>query len=152
MMPKMTGILFCYQTRDEMMEVYERLKGLNPPEVFIEKAYNQQDVPYRWTIAVICKDKKKLGEVDKYLVENKIYTGEADIYNGEVRIRQFFEMMLLGKYEPGFIKVKEGYCPLNAKSPMACTFCQYGHLLECHAPMGCEEAKCSHLTKYDLEE
>jgi hypothetical protein len=148
MMPKMTGILLCYQTRDEMMEVYERLKALNLPEVFIEKAYNQQDVPYRWTIGIICKDKKKLGEVDKYLVENKIDTGEADTYGGELRIRQFFEMVLLGKYEPGFIKIKEGYCPINATHPGACMFCMVGHILECHHPMTCEEAKCSHLAKY----
>lgn len=150
-LPKLTGMLFCYRTRKEMMEVYERLKPLERIASGVVKAYNQQDVPYRWTIAVICKDKKKLGEVNKYLVEHKIDTGEADTYDGELRIRQFFEMVLLGKYEPGFIKIKEGYCPINATSPMACTFCMVGHLLECHAPMGCEEAKCSHLEKYNLE-
>ncbi|MBU1067857.1 hypothetical protein KKE60_08725, partial [Patescibacteria group bacterium] len=27
---------------------------------------------------------------------------------------------------------------------MACMFCQYGHLLECHHPYNCEEANCEH--------
>ena len=152
-LPNLTGMLFCYPTRKEMIDVYERLEALKlTAAAGIVKAYNQQDVQNRWTIAVICKDKKNLGEVDKYLVEHKIDTGEADTYDGELRIRQFFEMVLLGKYEPGFIKIKEGYCPLNAKSPMACTFCMVGHMLECHHPMTCEEAKCSHLTKYNMEE
>lgn len=149
-LPKLTGMLFCYRIRKEMMDVYDRLKALNLQDVGIEKAYNQRDVQNKWTIAVICKDKNKLTEVDKILVNVDI--GEADQYDGELRIREFLGMILLGKYEPGFIKIQEGYCPLNAKSPMACTFCMVGHLLECHAPMGCAEAKCSHLTKYDLEE
>ncbi len=146
---KFTGMLFCYKTRKEMMEVYERLKPLELIASGVEKAYNQQDMPYRWTIAVICKDKNQLDEVDKYLVEHQIDIGDADTYAGEPRIRQFLGMILLGKYEPGFIKIKEGYCPRNAKSPMACTFCMVGHALECHHPMTCEEAKCSHLVKYD---
>lgn len=145
----LTGMLFCYLTRKEMMDVYERLKALNLQDVGIEKAYNPNNVQNKWTVAVICKDKTKLDEVDKCLVELNIDTGEADTYTGELRIRQFFEMLLLGKYEPGFIKIKEGYCPLNAKSPMACTFCHFGHMLECHHPMTCSQANCSHLAKYD---
>lgn len=153
MMPglqQLTGMMFCYRTRKEMMDVYDRLKALNLQNIAIEKAYNQEEVQNKWVIGVICTGKKKLDEADKILVN--VDTGDADQYDGEFRIRQFLGMVLLGKYEPGFIKVKEGYCPLNAKSPMACTFCMVGHMLECHAPMGCAEAKCSHLTKYDLEE
>jgi len=149
-LPQLTGMLFCYRTRKEMMDVYERLEALKLTAAEgIAKAYNQKDVQNRWTIAVICNGKMNLGEVDKYLVEHKIDTGEADTYDGELRIWQFFEMVLLGKYEPGFIKIKEGYCPINATSPMACTFCHFGHALECHHPMTCSQAQCSHLQKYD---
>jgi len=35
---------------------------------------------------------------------------------------------------------------------MACTFCMVGHILECHAFMTCEQAKCLHLSKYEEEE
>ncbi len=143
---KLTGMLFCYKTRKEMMEVYERLKALNLKDVGIEKAYNQQKVKNKWTVAVICMNKAKLHEVDKILVD--VDTGDADQYDGELRIREFFMMMILGKYEPGFLKIQEGYCPVNAKNPMACMFCQFGHMLECHHPMTCDQAECSHLAKY----
>lgn len=155
-LPKLTGMLFCYRTRKEMMDVYERLKALNLQDVGIEKAYNQRDVQNKWTIAVICKDKKKLTEVDKILVN--VDTGDADQYDGETRIKDFFGMTFLGIYEPGFIKVREGYCPIHATSPMACHIgCQFGHMTECHYPMTCEETrtakvKCSHLVKYDMDE
>lgn len=37
-------------------------------------------------------------------------------------------------------------CPIvGAKVPVIrCTFCPYGHMLECHYPNTCEEAECSH--------
>lgn len=31
---------------------------------------------------------------------------------------------------------------------MSCMFCPYGHMLECHYPMTCEEAECDH---YQIE-
>ena len=34
----------------------------------------------------------------------------------------------------------ECVCP----NPMAPMFCPYGHMLECHYPMTCSEAECSH--------
>jgi len=34
---------------------------------------------------------------------------------------------------------------------MQAMFCQTGHMLECHYPMDCLEAKCSHLAKYDFD-
>ncbi len=34
-------------------------------------------------------------------------------------------------------------CP-NAMAPM---FCPYGHMLECHYPMTCEEAQCEHFKR-----
>lgn len=153
MLPELNGILFCYQTRSEMLEVYDRLIKLKLTGITLQKAYNQQGVKYPWTIGIICLDKTKLDEVDKYLVDNKFDAGDADVYSGGVRVQQFLlGMILLGKYEPGFVKIKEGYCPINAVSTMACTFCQFGHATECHHPMSCSEAKCSHLEKYDENE
>ena len=37
--------------------------------------------------------------------------------------------------------------------PMAAMFCSFGHMLECHYPMSCEEAVCAHfLDQIDGEE
>lgn len=44
----------------------------------------------------------------------------------------------------GITKIANGECPLGRINPMACTFCPYGHMTECHYPLTCEEAKCSH--------
>lgn len=44
----------------------------------------------------------------------------------------------------GITKIANGECPTGALSPMACNFCPYGHMLECHYPQTCEEAECSH--------
>ena len=38
-------------------------------------------------------------------------------------------------------------CPANNNErvqPMACMFCPYGHMTECHFDKTCEEANCSH--------
>lgn len=74
------------------------------------------------------------------------------IQAGERGILDFFTMLPLdNKFEPGIARIAAGECPLNAKSAMACTFCPVGHMLECHHPMTCSQAKCSHLAKYDEE-
>jgi hypothetical protein len=44
----------------------------------------------------------------------------------------------------GITKIREGRCPQGATSPMACMFCGFGHLAECHYPKTCAEARCSH--------
>jgi len=44
----------------------------------------------------------------------------------------------------GATKIATGSCPLGGANPMACMFCAYGHMTECHYPLTCEEAKCSH--------
>lgn len=44
----------------------------------------------------------------------------------------------------GIGRIDRGECPMHAVSPVACTFCSYGHMLDCHYPMTCEEAECSH--------
>jgi len=44
----------------------------------------------------------------------------------------------------GVVKTATGQCPLRGAAAMACMFCQYGHLTDCHYPRTCEEANCSH--------
>ena len=44
----------------------------------------------------------------------------------------------------GATKTMQGDCPLGGSSPIACMFCQYGHMTDCHYPRTCEEAECSH--------
>lgn len=145
----LTGMLYCYMTRKEMEQVYDRLKELSIPDVFLDKAYNPIGVPYPWTIALICHSFEKFKELDDYLVDQKIDLGDADIYVGEPRIKEFFGMWHLGKHDPGILRIKEGTCPLNATNPIACMFCQFGHMLECHYPENCEESQCSHLEQYE---
>jgi hypothetical protein len=50
---------------------------------------------------------------------------------------------LLG-HATGIGKIQRGECPFHAFSPMACMFCFYGHMLSCHYPLTCDEAKCEH--------
>lgn len=149
----LTGFLFCYDDKKAMETVYKRLKDLKLREVDVKKSWNPVGVPYPWTVAVICKDKKRLDEVDDLLVEKNIDLGGADSYAGELRILEFLRMLPLdGKYEPGMARIAAGECPLHAQSPMACQFCMCGHILECHHGMTCEQAKCSHLARYIEEE
>jgi hypothetical protein len=44
----------------------------------------------------------------------------------------------------GIGKTSRGECERGGTSPMACMLCPYGHMLECHYPLTCEEARCSH--------
>lgn len=44
----------------------------------------------------------------------------------------------------GIVKTSTGQCPLGKAGPMACMFCSYGHMTNCHYPATCEEAHCSH--------
>lgn len=44
----------------------------------------------------------------------------------------------------GLTKIETGQCPLGAVSALACSFCMFGHLTDCHHPFDCEEANCSH--------
>ncbi|MBA7639528.1 hypothetical protein ES703_47187 [subsurface metagenome] len=44
----------------------------------------------------------------------------------------------------GVIKISTGKCPLGAVSPMACMVCCFGHMTDCHYPLTCQEANCSH--------
>lgn len=53
----------------------------------------------------------------------------------------------------GIGKIIRGECEMRFISPVGCTFCQYGHMLECHFPKTCEEARCGHyLQEEELNE
>jgi hypothetical protein len=61
------------------------------------------------------------------------------------RVRSLIELLIAEKARPrGVDLVAAGKCPRGAISPVACMFCQEGHLLDCHAGQTCEEARCSH--------
>lgn len=57
------------------------------------------------------------------------------------------EMESLTGRPSGIGRITRGECPSKETRPMACMFCPYGHLLHCHHPYTCEEAKCSHYQK-----
>jgi hypothetical protein len=44
----------------------------------------------------------------------------------------------------GAYRTLNGECPVGGANPMACMFCAYGHMTNCHYPLTCEEAECSH--------
>lgn len=51
---------------------------------------------------------------------------------------------------------REGLGPPNkdckCPTPQASMFCMTGHMLECHYPLSCREAQCSHFAAAQLEE
>jgi hypothetical protein len=53
-------------------------------------------------------------------------------------------MRLPREYPQGLGLIQRGACPIEATNPIACWFCPYGHATECHHPMDCREAQCSH--------
>lgn len=156
---KITGFLICYMSKEEMEKVHARLKDLkqNEPalkDVALSKAYNPIDgIPYPWTIALLVTDAQKLQCLDDYLTDSKVDLGEdKELCAGIPRVQDFFRMLPLdGKYEPGIVKIKTGTCQIGAKSPIACQFCNFGHMLECHFPHDCATAECQHLSKYEDE-
>lgn len=48
------------------------------------------------------------------------------------------------RFPTGVGRIERGECPAGALTAIGCTFCPYGHMLECHHPYTCEEIKCSH--------
>ena len=48
------------------------------------------------------------------------------------------------RFPAGVDLVESGECHRRSFNPMACMFCAYGHMLECHHPYTCEEVECSH--------
>lgn len=155
-----TGVLFSYPTRKEMDEAIDRLKPiveeLTKQQIIIRKAFSPKDIPYPWTIGIliILKDHDEmaaLNNLDEYLAKKGIDMRSYEGCAGVDRVIEFMlEMYQLGgKYEPGIVKIRTGECPVHATSPMACQFCPTGHMTECHYPLTCSQAKCSHLSRYD---
>ena len=57
-----------------------------------------------------------------------------------------------GRYESGKAKIDSGRCPIGASNVVACMFCTFGHMLECHHPLNCREANCEHWQARTAEE
>jgi hypothetical protein len=58
--------------------------------------------------------------------------------------RHILEIEKISRFPTGIGRIDRGECPLGRLNPMVCMFCSYGHMLECHHPMTCEKAECSH--------
>ncbi len=148
----LTGVLVCYDTWDELDKIHDRVTKLNMAGVKVLKAYNNNaGVPYPWTLAFIIRDDGlSMDQLDNDLCAVDLGANADGLYVGRERIEEFLKMMILGKYVPGVLKVRFGRCDLKALNELACMFCQFGHMLECHYPDDCIKAKCSHLERYDL--
>ncbi len=59
-------------------------------------------------------------------------------------LKELDEISSMGRFPTGMGRIARGKCPVGACLPIACMFCQYGHMLECHHTQTCEEAQCSH--------
>ena len=53
------------------------------------------------------------------------------------------------RFPTGIDVIRAGVCPIGGMAPLACFFCSYGHMTECHYPDDCETARCGH---YEAEE
>ena len=149
---KITGFLICYTGKDEMDKVHARLKDLGMKDVVISRAFNTNEVPYPFTLALLVRDELKFRELDDFLTDSQIDLGnENEIYAGRPRVQEFFRMIPLdGKIISGIVKLSTRTCPRDPDNinPLSCTFCPTGHMLECHYPLDCQQAQCSHLWKY----
>jgi len=55
------------------------------------------------------------------------------------------------RFPTGIGRIEYGECSCGVASLVACMFCPYGHILECHYPRACEEVECSHC-RQEMEE
>lgn len=55
------------------------------------------------------------------------------------------------RFPAGTDLITAGLCPIKTERtlPMACLFCEFGHLMECHYPARCADARCSH---YEMQQ
>lgn len=57
------------------------------------------------------------------------------------------------RFPAGVDLIRRRECRMGGLTPMACMFCPYGHMTECHYPYTCDEAECSHyLAEMEAEE
>jgi len=75
-------------------------------------------------------------EMKKELTEKLIASGMPDDEASRIASKEVDSL--------GVVKTSTGQCPLGGVNAMACMFCQFGHMTECHYPASCEEANCSH--------
>jgi len=75
-------------------------------------------------------------EMKRDLAEKLVATGVPEDEAKQMAAKEVDSM--------GAVKTLSGECPLGGANPMACMFCSYGHMTECHYPYTCEEAECSH--------
>jgi hypothetical protein len=94
---------------------------------------------------------KELGISDNMIWDGKDIT--AKIANRAKQIKK--DRIKIGKVkmimESGIDRIAKGECLINGSSPMACMFCSFGHMTDCHYPMTCEEAKCSHYREQNAD-
>jgi len=62
----------------------------------------------------------------------------------EESCRHIAELEKNPRFPTGIGRIERGECPCGAASSVACTFCPYGNMLECHHPYTYEEVECSH--------
>lgn len=89
-----SGFLLCYRTYKTMKQVADRLEKENQPWFDIRTRMNETDVPYPYTLGIIC-EKSKLNELDEFLADWEGFGKEmsdVDIYAGEERIKELLEM------------------------------------------------------------
>ncbi len=75
-------------------------------------------------------------EMKKELAAKLIATGVTEVEASRVASKEIDSL--------GIVKTSTGQCSLGATNPLACMFCQFGHMTDCHYPHTCEEANCSH--------
>jgi len=66
----------------------------------------------------------------------------------EDSIKKVEEMESISGKPSGIGKIDRGECERGAINAIACNLCPFGHMLECHYPLTCDEAECGH---YDSE-
>lgn len=91
---EVSGFLLCYRTYTKMKQVADRLEKENQPWFDIRTRMNEQDVPYPYTLGIIC-EKSRLNELDEFLADWEGFgkeMGDVDIYAGEERIKDLLEM------------------------------------------------------------
>ncbi len=88
------------------------------------------------------------GLLEEAALELKKQGCEAELKEFDIKAPYGYSKVL--NRAEGASLIGDGPNPLclceNGISPM---FCQFGHLTECHYPMNCREAECSHLSRYE---
>jgi len=62
----------------------------------------------------------------------------------EESLKNIAELERNSRFPTGIGRIERGECQAGGLNPIACTFCPYGHMLECHWPYTCDKVECSH--------